>query len=113
VAAGARVLTGGRADGQLFAPTILVDADPTSRVCSEEAFAPLLVAAPFRDLDEAVQRVNDSHFGLQVGLLTNDLAGAWRAFGELEVGGVIHQRRADVPDRQHALRRYQGLRVRP
>jgi glyceraldehyde-3-phosphate dehydrogenase (NADP+) len=94
VAAGARVLTGGHAEGQFFAPTILVDADPTSRVCSEEAFAPILVAAPFRDLEEAVRSVNDSHFGLQVGLFTNDLAGAWRAFGELEVGGVIVN---DVP----------------
>ena len=34
-------------------------------------------------------RVNDSMFGLQTGVFTNDLAGAWRAFGELEVGGVI------------------------
>ena len=41
------------------------------------------------DLDEAVRRVNDSSFGLQTGVFTNDLAGAWRAFHELEVGGVI------------------------
>ena len=40
-------------------------------------------------LDEAIAGVNDSMFGLQTGVFTNDLAGAWRAFGELEVGGVI------------------------
>ena len=49
----------------------------------------LVVAFPFRDLDEAIAGVNDSMFGLQTGVFTNDLAGAWRAFGELEVGGVI------------------------
>ena len=38
--------------------------------------------------------VNDSMFGLQTGVFTNDLAGAWRAFDELEVGGVIVN---DVP----------------
>ena len=63
-------------------------------MCSNEAFAPLVVAFPFRDLDEAIARVNDSMFGLQTGVFTNDLAGAWRAFGELEVGGVIIN---DVP----------------
>ena len=46
------------------------------------------------DLDEAIAAVNDSMFGLQTGVFTNDLAGAWRAFGELEVGGVIVN---DVP----------------
>jgi len=60
-----------------------------AQVCSSEAFAPLVVAYPFHDLDEAIARVNDSTFGLQTGVFTNDLAGAWRAFGELEVGGVI------------------------
>ena len=46
----------------------------TAQVCSNEAFAPLVVAFPFRDLDEAIARVNDSMFGLQTGVFTNDLA---------------------------------------
>ena len=66
----------------------------TAQVCSNEAFAPLVVAFPFRDFDDAIAQVNDSLFGLQTGVFTNDLAGAWRAFNELEVGGVIVN---DVP----------------
>ena len=85
----ARSCAGGKADGTFFPPTILTDVPPTAQVCSNEAFAPLVVAFPFRDLDEAIAGVNDSMFGLQTGVFTNDLAGAWRAFGELEVGGVI------------------------
>jgi glyceraldehyde-3-phosphate dehydrogenase (NADP+) len=89
LALGGKALLGGTADGGFFPPTILTDVPDTAQVCSNEAFAPLVVAFPFRDLDEAVARVNDSMFGLQTGVFTNDLAGAWRAFSELEVGGVI------------------------
>ena len=89
VAMGGTLLAGGRADGTFFPPTVLTDVPLTAQVCSNEAFAPLVVAAPFSDLDDAIRRVNDSMFGLQTGVFTNDLAGAWRAFSELEVGGVI------------------------
>jgi acyl-CoA reductase-like NAD-dependent aldehyde dehydrogenase len=93
-AAGARILLGGRAGGPWFPPTVIVDAPPSAQVCSEEAFAPLVVAFPFDTLDEAIARVNDSRFGLQCGVFTNDLAGSWRAFEDLEVGGVVIN---DVP----------------
>ena len=43
----------------------------------------------FDDFGQAIEAVNDSRFGLQAGVFTNDLAHAWRAFRELEVGGVI------------------------
>jgi acyl-CoA reductase-like NAD-dependent aldehyde dehydrogenase len=89
LALGGKALLGGTADGGFFPPTILTDVPDTAQVCSNEAFAPLVVAFPFHDLDEAVAKVNDSMFGLQTGVFTNDLAGAWRAFSELEVGGVI------------------------
>jgi glyceraldehyde-3-phosphate dehydrogenase (NADP+) len=89
IALGGVALLGGKADGTFFPPTVLTDVPVTAQVCSNEAFAPLVVAFPFRDLDDAIARVNDSMFGLQTGVFTNDLAGAWRAFAELEVGGVI------------------------
>jgi glyceraldehyde-3-phosphate dehydrogenase (NADP+) len=88
-ALGGQVLLGGTADGSFFPPTVLTDVPVHAQVCSNEAFAPLVVAFPFSTLDEAVHRVNDSTFGLQTGLFTNDLAGAWAAFHDLEVGGVI------------------------
>ncbi|MEX1335693.1 MAG: aldehyde dehydrogenase family protein [Candidatus Limnocylindrales bacterium] len=94
VADGAQVLTGGTADGRFFRPTVMVDAPRTSRVCSEEAFAPLVVAFRFGDIEAAFEEVNASRFGLQAGIFTNDLAHAWRAFERLEVGGVVVN---DVP----------------
>ena len=94
IALGGTALLGGKADGTFFPPTVLTGVPMSAQVCSNEAFAPLVVAFPFHDLDEAIAAVNDSMFGLQTGVFTNDLAGAWRAFGELEVGGVIVN---DVP----------------
>jgi acyl-CoA reductase-like NAD-dependent aldehyde dehydrogenase len=89
VALGGKVLLGGKADGNYFPPTILTDVPGTAQVCSNEAFAPLVVAFPFSDFSDAVRQVNDSFFGLQTGVFTNDLAHAWQGFQELEVGGVM------------------------
>ena len=86
---GGRVVAGGTAKGAYFEPTILENVPVEAQVCSNEAFAPLVVLFPFRDFGDAVKAVNDSFFGLQTGVFTNDLANAWLAFNELEVGGVI------------------------
>jgi glyceraldehyde-3-phosphate dehydrogenase (NADP+) len=86
---GGRIVAGGKADGAFFPPTILENVPVEAQVCSNEAFAPLVVVFPFTEFGEAVQAVNDSSFGLQTGVFTNDLANAWQAFNELEVGGVI------------------------
>ncbi len=94
VADGAHVLTGGTGEGLFFKPTVIVDAQRSSQVCSEEAFAPLVVAFPFSHIEDAFAEVNASRFGLQAGIFTNDLGHAWRAFEALDVGGVIIN---DVP----------------
>ncbi len=86
---GGRVLLGGRAQGTFFPPTVLVDTPVEAKVCSAEAFAPLVVVFPFTDIGDAIRQVNASFFGLQAGVFTNDLANGWQAFGEIETGGVI------------------------
>lgn len=94
VAEGARVLTGGKAEGRFFAPTVIENAKPDSFVCSREAFAPLVTIFPVKSFGEAISKVNDSEFGLQAGVFTNRLEHALTAFESLEVGGVIIN---DVP----------------
>ncbi|MDI3340798.1 MAG: aldehyde dehydrogenase family protein [Sphaerobacter sp.] len=89
VSEGARVLIGGKAEGRIFQPTVLVDVPPTSFVCSREAFAPLVNLFPFDDFEEALAAVNDSDYGLQAGVFTASLEHALRAWEVLEVGGVI------------------------
>jgi glyceraldehyde-3-phosphate dehydrogenase (NADP+) len=105
---GARVLVGGTADGRFFPPTVLVDADRRSQVCSEEAFAPLVVVFPFSDIESALAEVNASRYGLQAGIFTNDLQHAWRAFEALDVGGVIVN---DVPTYRADHMPYGGVKA--
>ncbi len=107
VAMGGKLLLGGVANGTFFPPTVLTQVPRSAQVCSNEAFAPLVVAFPFRDLDDAIAQVNDSAFGLQTGVFTNDLAGAWKAFAELEVGGVIIN---DVPTYRSDHMPYGGVK---
>ena len=94
VALGGQVILGGDPNGLFFPPTILANVPVTAQVCSNEAFAPVVVVERFSDFGQAIASVNDSMFGLQTGVFTNDLANAWSAFDRLEVGGVIVN---DVP----------------
>ena len=86
---GAEVVTGGRREGAFFQPTILTKVKRESKVCSHEVFAPIVDVFTFNDFDEALKSVNDSSYGLQAGVFTKNLEHAFRAFSELDVGGVI------------------------
>ena len=86
---GGTLLAGGKANGAYFEPTVLADVPVSAEVCSNEAFAPLVVLSTFSEFGAAIEQVNDSAFGLQTGVFTNDLGHAWQAFNELEVGGVV------------------------
>lgn len=88
-AAGGRVLCGGSREGTVVAPTLLVDVPEDLRVCAEEAFAPVVVLQRYEDVDRAIELANDSPYGLQAGLFTNDIRIIHRAFERLEVGALI------------------------
>jgi acyl-CoA reductase-like NAD-dependent aldehyde dehydrogenase len=89
VAAGARLLCGGRRTGSLLDATVLTDVQPEMRVCSEEVFAPVAALQTFGDFEEALASANATRYGLQAGVFTRETARALRAFRALEFGGVI------------------------
>ncbi|MBA2777111.1 MAG: aldehyde dehydrogenase family protein [Chloroflexia bacterium] len=91
---GATILTGGKAQGRFFEPTVIENANPRSFVCSREAFAPLVTLFPVESFGEGIVRLNDSEYGLQAGVFTNRLENALTAFERIEAGGVIIN---DVP----------------
>jgi acyl-CoA reductase-like NAD-dependent aldehyde dehydrogenase len=94
IAAGARLLCGGKRRGPLLEPTILTGTRPEQRVNCREVFAPVVTVESYEDFGEAVRRVNDSPYGLQAGVFTRDAKLLFHAYEELEVGGVIA---GDVP----------------
>ncbi|MFP3392913.1 aldehyde dehydrogenase family protein [Brevibacillus sp. SIMBA_040] len=90
VDAGAHVVTGGKAvSDRLYAPTILTNVGAHVSCSCQEVFGPIVVVTPFETIDEAIEAVNDSRFGLQAGIYTSDIHAAMRAAEELEVGGVM------------------------
>jgi acyl-CoA reductase-like NAD-dependent aldehyde dehydrogenase len=91
---GANVLTGGKAEGRFFQPTIIENAPRDSFVCSREAFAPLVTIFKVPGFKAGVDGLNDSVYGLQAGVFTNRLENALYAFEQIEAGGVIMN---DVP----------------
>jgi acyl-CoA reductase-like NAD-dependent aldehyde dehydrogenase len=89
VGAGANLLLGGKAQGQLVEPTILEKVDPAQDVYAKEVFAPVVTLHSYEHFDDALARINDSPFGLQAGVFTKELQRAMRAFAALDVGGVL------------------------
>jgi acyl-CoA reductase-like NAD-dependent aldehyde dehydrogenase len=89
VAAGARVVAGGQRVGALLHPTILVNVRSSMRVVADEIFAPVVSVMPFTSLDEAIDEVNSTPFGLAAGLFTRDVIRAMTASRRLHVG-IVH-----------------------
>ncbi|HEY7756177.1 MAG TPA: aldehyde dehydrogenase family protein [Actinomycetota bacterium] len=89
VSQGATILTGGEGDPPFYQPTLIADVRPEMKVCREEIFGPVVTISPYQTFEEALGVVNDSRFGLQAGVFTNDIGRAFEAHRTIEVGGVI------------------------
>jgi glyceraldehyde-3-phosphate dehydrogenase (NADP+) len=87
---GAKVHRFGRRKGNVIPPTVLTNVDHKLRICDCEAFAPVAIVDSYKSFDEAIAKANDTRYGLQAGIFTNDIAKLMKAFRDLEVGGVIH-----------------------
>jgi succinate-semialdehyde dehydrogenase/glutarate-semialdehyde dehydrogenase len=90
---GGRVLAGGNRlrgeafdRGFFFEPTVITDVPLDARVWREETFGPLLPIARVKSLDEAIERANDSEFGLGSSAFTRDIKKAQQIIDRLEAG---------------------------
>jgi acyl-CoA reductase-like NAD-dependent aldehyde dehydrogenase len=89
VAAGARLVTGGRREGALIWPIVLTDVPRTERVYDSEVFGPVVVVEPYDDLDEAIAAANSTRYGLHAAVFTASLDVAFHVIQRLEAGGVV------------------------
>jgi aminomuconate-semialdehyde/2-hydroxymuconate-6-semialdehyde dehydrogenase len=85
---GGRIVTGGLGDGWSVKPTIILDAPPTARVCREEIFGPVCVVQRFETEDEVVHAANDTRYGLNAMVFTENLSRAHRVAAKLKAGTV-------------------------
>ncbi|MCP1311611.1 aldehyde dehydrogenase family protein [Paenibacillus tyrfis] len=86
---GAKVAAGGKAEGNILYPTIILNANPHLKVSCQEVFAPIVVVNKVQSIEEAIELVNFSRFGLQAGIYTNNVHTAFDAAEQLHVGGVL------------------------
>lgn len=108
IVGGARLVVGGsvRADG-IFEPTVLGDATPDMLVCTGEVFGPVVAIQAYDSLDEALKLANDSAYGLQAAIFTQNLTTALTAVRALDYGGVLVN---EVPTFRTDQMPYGGLR---
>jgi len=88
---GANVLTGGERigdRGHFYAPTVLADVDPAARTLHEEIFGPVAPITTFATDDEALQRANDTEYGLVAYMFTRDLSRAFAVMEGLDTGMI-------------------------
>jgi len=86
---GGRIITGGKRTGNIFLPTIISDVSEEALVIQEEAFAPMVAVNRFRTIEQAVQKVNNTKYGLQAGVFTHDITKALECAREIDAGGVL------------------------
>lgn len=104
---GAQVVTGGSRDGGVLAPTILRDVAPDLSVQCREVFGPVVTVVVFDDFADALAQANDSDFGLNAGVFTEDIAHALEAVSRLDFGSVYIN---DAPTVRVDLQPYGGVK---
>ncbi|SFD07821.1 aldehyde dehydrogenase family protein [Bacillus sp. UNCCL81] len=93
-AQGATIATGGKTVGNILEPTVILDVTNNMKVSCNEVFAPIVSICKVSSVEEAIDAVNDSRYGLQAGIYTNSVVNALKAADDLHVGGVVIN---DVP----------------
>jgi len=105
---GARAATEVKCEGTMFYPTVMADVTDDMAIVCEEAFAPIVSLVKVEGFDDALPRMNNSPYGLQFSVFTNDLALTQRAIEELEAGGVIIN---DMPTLRFDIQPYGGVKL--
>ena len=89
VSRGGTLLCGGTRRGRMVEPAVLENVPSDAEASCEEIFGPVTTLTPFAEFGDAVRLVNNSRYGLQVGVFTNDINRIQQAWDEMEVGGVM------------------------
>jgi acyl-CoA reductase-like NAD-dependent aldehyde dehydrogenase len=89
VSQGATLVCGGKAEGRTLYPTVLRNTTKDMKVMCMEVFAPIVSIVEYDSFEEAIKHVNDSDYGLQAGIYTNDIRKIYYAIDNLDVGGVM------------------------
>jgi len=105
---GARALTPPKREGRLFYPCVMADVIESMKIVCEEVFAPIVSLVRVECVDEAIEKMNNSPFGLQFSIFTNNLAHATKVIEECEAGGIVIN---DMPTLRFDIQPYGGVKM--
>ncbi len=86
---GGKVITGGERKGNFVLPTIIAEVPEDAEVIRKEAFSPIVVVNPVDGIEEGIERINNSDYGLQASIYTSDLKKSIIFTEKVEAGGVL------------------------
>jgi acyl-CoA reductase-like NAD-dependent aldehyde dehydrogenase len=86
---GAEILIGGKREDPFYLPTVLRKTERDMKVRQEEIFGPVVTLESYGDFDEAIELSNETNYGLQAGVFTQDINRIFQAHRDMEVGGVV------------------------
>lgn len=104
---GARLICGGFASHVLFYPTVLADVTDDMQIVCEEVFAPIVSLVKVSNYEEAVAKMNDSPYGLQFSIFSNDMSLMNRFIDDADCGGVVFN---DIPTLRFDVQPYGGVK---
>jgi acyl-CoA reductase-like NAD-dependent aldehyde dehydrogenase len=105
---GARALTPPHCEGRIFYPCVMADVTESMKIVCEEVFAPIVSLVRVDGIDDAIERMNNSPYGLQFSVFTNNLSHATKAIDELDAGGVVIN---DMPTLRFDIQPYGGVKL--
>jgi len=105
---GARVVAGGEDVAGIFPPTVMADVTDEMKIICEEVFAPIVSLVAVPDYETAVEKMNDSPYGLQFSIFTNDLAMTKQFIDDAQCGGVVIN---DIPTLRFDVQPYGGAKL--
>lgn len=105
---GAEPLLPPHREGRMFHPCVMANVTDDMAIVCEEVFAPIVSLVKVDSFDDALPRMNNSPYGLQFSLFTNDLKLTQRAIDELDAGGIVIN---DMPTLRFDIQPYGGVKL--
>ncbi len=97
-----------RCEGKMFYPCVMANVTDDMAIVCEEVFAPIVSLVKVDSFDDALPRMNNSPYGLQFSVFTNDLSLVQRAIDELDAGGIVIN---DMPTLRFDIQPYGGVKL--
>jgi acyl-CoA reductase-like NAD-dependent aldehyde dehydrogenase len=105
---GATCLTGNKAEGLNYHPTVMTNVTNDMKIICEEVFAPIVSLVKVTSYDEAIVKMNNSPYGLQFSIFTNNLAQTQQFISDADCGGIVIN---DIPTLRFDIQPYGGTKL--